>query len=138
MRFTLSEALLAKLRAAQARRTGHDEIAEREDAFMLDPGMGPPTYLTADGRVLLDVTDWEDGAVREASDDEAIAGLVAGAKKTGVTELLDLVPPCPAHAQTCAACHGGRWMQFGTEISSGKPGRIVCWECSGRGWSIKT
>ena len=138
MRFTLDDTLLAKLRSAQARRKGRDEIAEREEGFLLDSGLGPVAYLTADGRVLLDLSGWDDDADprgREATEDEAIAALVVGAKKTGVAELLTLLPTRPAQAQTCSRCSGDRWIEFGTEGRTGKPGRMVCWDCSGRGWT---
>ncbi|WP_437944237.1 hypothetical protein WMF27_15715 [Sorangium sp. So ce281] len=32
-----------------------DEVEDKYDAFLLDPGMGPMTYLTSDGRVLEDL-----------------------------------------------------------------------------------
>jgi hypothetical protein len=141
MRFHLDETILARLRSVQAHRGGHDELAEREDAFLLDRGLGPAIYLTADGRVLLDLTGWDDAAdppVREATDDEAISSLVVGSKKTGVTELLELLPPRPAHARSCSRCNGERWMELGTKAGTSEPGRVVCWDCSGRGWTEPT
>lgn len=57
MRFVLSEPLLIELRAWRASRPV-DEIEERHDAFCLDPRLGPAWYLTSDGRVLRDGTNW--------------------------------------------------------------------------------
>lgn len=104
------------------------------DAFLIDPGMGPMTYLTADGRVLLDFRTWDSDEVpevREATEDEAISALVVGAKKTGIPQLLDLIPPSPNNKSECPMCHGTRWAEpcpnFGITI--------VCVTCSGRGWT---
>src|SRR5215831_11848356 len=60
------------------------EVEDQEDAFLLDPGMGPMTYLTTDGRVLKDYRSWDGDGLREATLDEAIATLVVGAMKTGI------------------------------------------------------
>src|SRR5579862_9313937 len=125
MRFVPSEALLAALRrrrddqrVARAKRapaTGpaaagieetaagyvegmarlQDEVEGGQDAFLLDPGMGPMLYLTADGRVLVDGRSWDGEGPREASDEEAIGALVVGAKKTGIDALLELIPRRP-------------------------------------------
>ncbi len=133
MRFELNESLLALLRAAQAERAMRDRF-ENEDTFLLDPGMGPAAFLTADGRVLLDFATWDGGPLREATDDEAVGALVVGAKKTGVAELLELIPPPPDGASVCPACDGRRWIAFGHKAGSDEPGRMVCLDCRGRGW----
>ena len=109
------------------------EVEDEHDAFLLDQGSGPMTYLTADGRVLLDGRSWDGSALREATDDEAIAALVSGATKTGLLGLLALVPPCPAEGSTCPLCHGGRRAQPYPGIG---PER-VCLLCHGRGWVIE-
>lgn len=106
------------------------EVEDREDAFLLDPGMGPMTYLTTDGRVLEDHRSWDGDGLREATFDEAIAALVVGAKKTGIADLLSLVPVCPDDGSRCPCCEGDRW---------DKPLRdrgleIICGLCRGRGW----
>lgn len=106
------------------------EVEEREDAFLLDPGMGPMRYLTTDGRVLEDHRTWDGDGPRESTSDDAIAALVVGAKKTGITDLLRLVPPCPVDGAPCPRCDGERW---------DKPLRdhglqVVCTLCRGRGW----
>lgn len=106
------------------------EVEDAEDAFLLDPGMGPMTYLTSDGRVLEDHRSWDGEALREAMLDEAIAALVVGAKKTGITDLLSLVPTCPDDGSRCTRCEGERWdkplREHGLEI--------ICGLCRGRGW----
>jgi hypothetical protein len=103
-----------------------DEVEHEHDAFLLDPGMGPMAYLTADGRVLLDMRSWDGDSIREATDDEAIAVLVVGAKKTSIVRLLDLIPTNPSDALVCAMCSGTRWYAFLEH-------RVVCLLCSGRG-----
>jgi len=35
------------------------EVEDSEDAFLLDAGMGPMTYLTSDARVLWDHRSWD-------------------------------------------------------------------------------
>ena len=109
------------------------EVEDAEDAFLLDPGMGPMTYLTSDGRVLDDHRSWDGEALREAMLDEASAALVVGAKKTGITDLLSLVPACPDDGSRCTRCEGERWdkplREHGLEL--------ICGLCRGRGWMTR-
>ena len=49
--FELPADLLEQLRNLRASRPA-DAIERAHDAFLLDPGLGPPTYLAADGRIL--------------------------------------------------------------------------------------
>jgi len=102
---------------------------------MLDPGLGPATYLTADGRILLDEREphWVGNCLREANDDEACGALVVGAKKTGINGLLDLVPPCPDSGQVCQTCNGRQWWT----APGGEVDFFVCPMCDGRGWVPK-
>jgi hypothetical protein len=143
MRFVLPASVLADLRAMQARRGYADDITEREDAFLLDPGLGPACYLTADGRMLRDYREWVEACgprpeweppVREATADEAVSMLVVGAKKTGVAGLIGLLPPRPPVAAACPRCLGERWWSLGADEATGQPKCIVCPSCGGRGW----
>jgi hypothetical protein len=134
VRFVLSESLVASLRAVQEQRGYSDEVTRQEDAFLLDPGMGPACYLAADGRVLIDGRDWDDTPLREATTDEAISKLVVGAQKTGVAELLSLLPLTPDGAALCPRCQGEHWATLTTASVRGGSVRMVCWECGGRGW----
>ncbi|MDB4954198.1 MAG: hypothetical protein JWO36_1767 [Myxococcales bacterium] len=114
-----------------------DEVEDQQDAFLLDPGMGPMTYITADGRVLFDDRSFDDRsfdgeALREATDDEAIAALVVGAKKTGINALLELIPVQPLHSLECPACTGGRWTSL---PGYQRDAEFVCFLCRGRGWA---
>lgn len=135
MRFDLSSSLLTRLREVQEQRGNADELTEREDAFLLDPGLGPGRYLTSDGRVLTDPQDWDGGPVYEAADDEAIIALVVGAKKMGIAELLTLIPVRPDDAQTCPVCEGTRWVAPANDFN-GQLAEFVCPFCAGRGWAI--
>jgi hypothetical protein len=116
-----------------------DEVEQREDAFLLDPGLGPAMYLCADGQILHDGRDWDDQPMREATEDEAISALVVGAKKIRIPELLELLPPSPPGSAPCARCHGLRWLRLhpgGVEPADSTTGNVICFDCSGRGWSL--
>ena len=106
------------------------EVEDEHDAFLLDPGMGPLMFLTADGRVLRDGRTWDGETLREATDDEAISALVVGAKKTGIAGLLELIPSCPSEGSQCANCQGRRM----AELVPGAGFEVICTRCSGRGW----
>lgn len=121
--------------AAKAFVAGMDalqlEVEDAEDAFLLDPGMGPMTYLAADGRILLDHRTWDDGGLRETTEEnEAIGALVVGAKKTGLRELLSLIPACPPGGSPCPQCDEERLDK--TLLEKGL--KIICTRCRGRGW----
>jgi hypothetical protein len=136
MRFEIPAAVLERLRARRGARSEVDDIEEQQDAFLLDPGLGPAMYLTSDGRVLVDDPEgfWGSQAgLYEASDDLACGALVAGAKKTGVAELLSLLPARPPAGLTCERCGGSRRMPL--RDVSGNDFSIVCPTCSGRGWT---
>ena len=108
------------------------EVENQHDAFLLDPGMGPMTYLTSDGRVLLDFRTWDGEELREASDvDEEIAGIVVGARKTGIADLLSLLPKAPTDSVQCPKCIGQRL----AELLPGDGLSILCIVCNGRGWA---
>lgn len=133
MRFSVSPALIEQLRRVHQERGWRDEVITSHDSFLLDPGLGPAYYLTADGRVLVDGSGWDGTPLREADDDEATAAVVVGAKKTGVRELLALLPERPSGAANCEKCGGARWMSLGQDVS-GQPVSVICVECRGRGW----
>lgn len=103
------------------------EVEDQHDAFLLDPGMGPMVYLTADGRVLVDGRTWDGEALHEeTSVDNATAAVVVGAQKTGIGELLALVPRL-ADASPCPTCNATRWMPIGDTGA-----QVVCPVCYGR------
>ena len=124
----LSPELLAKLRAMRERRKA-DEVEREHDAFLIDPGMGA-IWLTSDGRILWEKDFDDPTSVYEVTDENlVITSLVAGAGKTGISELLDLLPPRPADAVTCPMCEGSRrWRP--TETTN-----FICWLCNGRSWA---
>ena len=133
MRFSIPPDLLRKLRERTASRTKNDvELAE--DAFLLHPGMGPALYLTFDGRILKDSRDWdESAAIEEGTEDDAVAALVIGAENMNLRELIDLLPKKSPNTQTCVRCSGSRWFAFKDYF--GRPARIICPECRGRGYT---
>src|SRR5450755_4763160 len=82
--FDVPPDLLEELRIVRARRDRRDEIERAHDAFLLDPGLGPATYLSAEGRILWD----DDGWGVEAKLGWAYAAIVTGARKLGLPSLL--------------------------------------------------
>lgn len=81
-----------------------DQVEQRLDGFLLDPGLGPPVYLAGDGRIAWDGSyEWTKAA---PSQRDAHASLVVDAKKTGVAGLLELLPVRPDRAEDCLACAG--------------------------------
>lgn len=135
MRFSLSPELLDALRQHRqeraAGRTWRVDVEEDYDAFCLDPGLGAALYITSDGRVLEDGRGWGDAHVCEASDNRAIVALVSGAKKTGITALLDLIPPPPPGATTCPRCNGTRYFV----VHPYDHIILLCETCYGRCWA---
>lgn len=107
-----------------------DETEDQCDAFLLDPGMGPMTYLTSDGRILEDRRGWDGDGLIEVEGLAAHSALIVGARKTGITELVDLLPQPPPDSRVCAKCLGRRVVEpmpgFGAELP--------CGECEARGW----
>ena len=132
MRFELSESLLLKLKA----RLLDEPVFRREpaDALCIYGSFNSVAYLTLDGRVLVETWDHGPFLMHEASDDEAVSYLVAGAKTSEFPELLDLLPVKPAGGQDCAQCLGRRWARFVPEDVDVEDPDIVCDLCSGRGW----
>jgi hypothetical protein len=66
----------------------------------------------------------------ELADEKAYAALVVGANKTGIVELLDLIPAAPIGAETCARCTGKRT----AELVEGFGHELPCDACGCRGW----
>jgi hypothetical protein len=132
MRFDIDVELILALRAWREERAA-DHIERAQDAFCLYPGLGPASYLTADGRVLIDGTDWDGEPLREATDSEAFQTIVVGARKTRIERLLMLLPAKPPSAGLCQRCNGDRF-------AAALPGHegspwFVCPSCNGLGWS---
>jgi hypothetical protein len=132
--FVISNPLLDELRAWRAGREIRDTVEEELDAYCMDPGLGPGWYLTADGRVLRDGRGWDDAPLREATEAEAFRAIVVGAKKTGISSLLALLPPQPDGASPCKRCDGTRSAALGPH---GNGPRLVCPSCCGLGWVVR-
>lgn len=124
--FSLDASLLAALRACRAGRRP-DAIEQAYDAFCLDPGLGPPTYLTADGRIL-----WDDDGVwgKTGTRALALASIRVGAKKTGLDALLGLMPPRPPTATSCPRCRGTGW-----DHVEERQATWICPTCAAVGWT---
>ena len=128
--FALNDDLVARLEAARANRR-RDPLEERLDAFMLDPGSGPTTLLTREGRIA-----WTDdfGSFLPTAA-RAYAAINVGAKKTGVSELSALLPARPSYALDCGDCAGTGWNEFLQASGYREESlRLVCMACGGIGW----
>ncbi|WP_437870729.1 hypothetical protein [Sorangium sp. So ce363] len=113
-----------------AMNSWQDEVEDKYDAFLLDPGMGPMTYLTSDGRVLEDLRGWDGDEIVEVGGLHAHSALIVGARKTGIVELLELIPQPPPGSSVCSKCNGKR-------VAEPAPGfgiEFPCNECDARGW----
>ena len=115
------------------RLRGGDEITEKYDAFMLDPGLGPPVYLSCDGRIIWDDDGW--GVVGTRAD--AIASVLAGIKKTGIVDLRNLLPVRPSASVDCPECDATGWFDAHGQFQdvNGRPFSIICMTCAGLGWT---
>ena len=125
MRITLSPELMASLRALRDSGRWDDDVTSTHDAFLLSGGLGAARYVTADGRFLVDGSYWDETPLRECTDDEATMALVVGAKRTGISGLLQFLPATPQSAMACPVCNGSRWHPAYS---------IVCIHCAARGW----
>jgi hypothetical protein len=106
------------------------DVEQAYDAFLLDPGMGPMSYLTSDGRILEDQRGWDGTDIVELTGWRAHAALVIGARKTGIVELADLIPAAPKGSSPCPKCGGARLAQASPAVGLEFP----CLECDARGW----
>lgn len=131
--FDLPPELVAELRQVEASREYQTGIMYGQEAFLLDLGLGPPTYLLLDGRVL-----WDDdfGWGVEGTQAEAYQAIVVGAFKTGVRRLLDLLPPRSQDASDCQECDGTGWFSCHGQLVNvnGSPFSVICTACAGLGW----
>jgi hypothetical protein len=134
IRFQIPESLLPRFKQLQKESDYPDEVMKSEDAIVMFPGLGPASYLTMDGRVIVH-DDMDDEPPREAADKkEAYSAIVIGAKLRKAPELLSLLPARTAGAKDCQSCGGGGWRTVGAS-TNGEAVTIVCWDCGGLGWS---
>jgi hypothetical protein len=78
MRYVLSQELVQRLLERKLGGVYADSVLSEYNAVILTLGMGPAFYLTLDGQVLIDERWWFGDQVREATEDEAITGIVIG------------------------------------------------------------
>ena len=130
--FETTPKLLAAL-PEHRRLRGGDEITEKFDAFMLDSGLGPPAYLSSDGRVVWDDDGWRVVGTRA----DAIASVLAGVRKTGILDLVSLLPPRAPMSVDCAECDATGWFDAHGQFQdvNGRPFSVVCMTCAGLGWT---
>jgi len=137
MRIPIPAQLFERLLHLQTERRWGDDVTRFEDTVCLFPGLGPPLYLTRDGRILAGPC-WPDDPpeTRSATDDEAVGALVLGCKQYDCPELLAFLPPRPDAAMTCPDCSGTHW--FRGQTADGQALEILCPTCGGRGWTPAT
>ncbi len=124
----MSPELVVALELYQATRST-DPIADRYHAFMLDPGLGPPTYITSDGRLIWDEADiWR--FIPTMND--ALIGVAVGIEKTKIILLNTILPQKPNDAISCHTCKGTG--SFEVPINN-IPKRFFCKGCGSLGWT---
>jgi hypothetical protein len=111
-----------------------DEVEEEQDAFLLDPGMGPMLYLTAGGVSLRTADPGTVEGLREATDAKAIAALITGAEKAGIKDLIVLLPRQPDDGTTCPMCAGNR---RAAPVAGFDQPKLICLVCGGLGWVVQ-
>jgi|SRR4051812_16599457 len=112
---------------------GADDVMKRYNAFLLDPGLGPAVYLSVDGRIVWDDDGWGVTATRA----DALASILAGAKKTRIHALLNLLPPRPTDSLDCSNCRATGWFDAQGQLQDihGQRFSLVCMTCAGLGWT---
>jgi hypothetical protein len=117
---TLRQALAAILKGQPKR------ISDlQEDALSVIGDMSLVTYLTPDGRVLIED---EDTPLHETSNLYYIhSTLIRASERFGLPELRSFVPPAPAESILCPACQGTGYIY---------KVRIFCPDCQACGWII--
>ena len=141
MPLPLSAELREKLRRKRARQLASrnakfDKFLLNEEVVLLDPGMGPVTYIGLDGRIYIDTSDWTEPTpekIEETKDPgEIVMALLVGAKKQQIPELLHLLPSSPPNSTPCRLCDGTRWCRFPGADENQQT--VVCMKCQGYGW----
>ncbi|MCA9093779.1 MAG: hypothetical protein KDA68_09855 [Planctomycetaceae bacterium] len=135
LRIHIPEELVPALRALRARQTDWRELIEREDVVHLFYGLGPAGFLTFDGRIIVDSSDWipSEGTyeVEDTEPETAWKGFRIAAKNFHCPELLQLLPTEPREAIPCPVCHGHGMMKFKRE---NQPDMELICGCHGLGW----
>lgn len=133
-RFQIPDDLIEPLRDLQARQQKWSPVIDSEDVVHLFYGLGVPKFLTFDGRVLADPTEWDGTNPYEVIDSkEAWSSIIVGASLFKFPELLRLLPKRPANAHNCSQCHGTGSIKI--KPTNGKQVEIVCADrCGGLGW----
>jgi hypothetical protein len=103
-----------------------------EPAVWLQTDFSTSFYLTRGGRILVTDAFEPDVRAREATEGETWSALILGARR--FPQLLDLLPSRPADALDCGKCQGTRWWTMPARDLNGKEIRIICPDCSGKGW----
>jgi len=129
--FALDPDLVLLLRGIRAKYP-LDEISAFYDGFVLDGGLAPAAYLSADGRI---IWDDDEGGV-QGTLGEALAAVAAGARKKTLPELRLLLPPRDDSALDCAECEAtGQYDAHGQiRDVGGRRFPVVCPVCCGLGW----
>jgi hypothetical protein len=118
---------------ARANALPGDDV--EEPSVWLHTDLGPSFFLTRSGRILVTDAFEPDAPPREATNDEASAAMVLGARNLDAPQLLLLLPPQPAGALQCNRCDGTLWWTLDGRDVKGNEVTIICPVCSGKGWT---
>jgi hypothetical protein len=110
-----------------AHPSGHRLLPPPQTAIGVLSDFSTATYLTPDGRVLMED---DDQPLHETHDPYLLhATLIKAAERFHLPLLRTFVPPCPPEGLVCPTCQGTQRM-----IVGGQPLNIFCHPCQARGW----
>jgi hypothetical protein len=129
MPFDFPPMLRQQLVTMMERPSGYRVLLAPYPALSVLSDFSTTTYLTADGRVLMDD---DDQPLHETHDPYLVhATLIKAAERFHLPLLRTFVPVCPPEGVVCPTCQGTHRM-----IIAGQPLNIFCFPCQARGWIV--
>jgi hypothetical protein len=129
MPFDFPPMLRHHLVTMMANPSGYHVLPAPHHALSVLIGFSMTTYLTADGRVLMDD---DDQPLHETHDPYLLhVTLIKAAERFHLPLLRTFVPACPPEGVVCPMCQGTQRL-----ISDGQPLNIFCFPCQARGWIV--
>ena len=131
MPFDFPPMLRQQLVTMMAHPSGYRVLPAPHPALSVVSDFSTTTYLTADGRVLMED---DDHPLHETHDPYLLhATLIKAAERFHLPLLRTFVPACPPEGVVCPTCQGTQRI-----IIDGQPLNIFCHPCQARGWIVPT